>query len=185
MTSATQLTKVELEAGLGEILRSPKNDGVLEMIVRRPNTGDREIMQTAELNLAEGLVGDNWKSRGSSSTPGKSANPDTQITIMNSRVIALLARDRNAWPLAGDQLYVDLDLSFDNLPPGAQIAIGSAILEISDHPHTGCKKFLSRFGADAVQFVNSDTGKQLRLRGLNARIVQPGTISSGDKVRKL
>ncbi|HZV36794.1 MAG TPA: MOSC domain-containing protein, partial [Verrucomicrobiae bacterium] len=135
-----------------------------------------------ELNPNDGLAGDNWKLRGSSE---KAPNPAMQITVMNSRAIALVAGDKSNWPLAGDQLYVDLDLSIDNLPPGAQLAIGAAIIEISPHPHTGCKKFLARFGEDAVQFVNSPQGKQLWLRGLNARIVQPGTIRIGDKVRKL
>lgn len=172
----------ELEAGLAEILRSPKDNGVLELIVRRPQAGEREVLETANLNFTDGLTGDNWKTRG---TVEKPANPACQITIMNSRAIAVIAREKTVWPLAGDQLYVDLDISTDNLPAGARLAIGSVIVEISPHPHTGCKKFLARFGHDAVEFVNSTNGKQLRLRGLNARVVQSGTIQSGDKVRKL
>ncbi|HWF19579.1 MAG TPA: MOSC domain-containing protein [Verrucomicrobiae bacterium] len=165
-----------------KILDSPKNDGVLELIACRPKAGERETLETAELHLAEGVVGDNWKMRGAAD---KTANPDMQVTVMNSRVIALLADDKAHWPLAGDQLYVDFDLSIENLPPGSKVGIGSAILQISPQPHTGCKKFLARFGQDALEFVNSAIGKQLRLRGLNARIVQPGIIRVGDKVRKL
>jgi MOSC domain-containing protein YiiM len=104
---------------------------------------------------------------------------------MNSRVIALLAGDKERWPLAGDQLYVDLDLSVDNLPPGTRLNFGSAVVEVSDRPHTGCKKFAARFGLDALQFVNSPQGKQLRLRGLHARVVQPGVIRVGDIVEVL
>lgn len=182
MSDVKHLALAELEAGLDEILRSPKSEGSLEMIVRRPQTGEREILETAELNLTDGLAGDNWKAR---SSPEKPANPAMQITIMNARVIALLTPDKSRHPLAGDQLYVDFDLSVENLPAGAQLGIGTAILEISPQLHTGCKKFLARFGEDALQFVNSPQGKQLRLRGLNARIVRPGVVRKGDKVRKL
>ena len=174
-------TRVELEAGLDAILKSPKDLGALELIVRRPGTGEREVVGEAVLDLAQGLVGDNWPSRGKSGTP----NLNAQITVMNARAIALVARDKSRWPLAGDQLYIDLDLSEENLPAGTRLAIGSTVIEVSPAPHTGCKKFLERFGQEAVDFVNSPQGRQLRLRGLNARIVEPGTIRVGDIVRKL
>jgi MOSC domain-containing protein YiiM len=172
----------ELEAGLDEIRRSPKDGGLLEMIVRRPRTGEREILEAAELDLKEGLVGDNWKARGSSGTPDGSPHPELQLTLMNSRVIALVAREKARWPLAGDQLFIDLDLSAENLPPGTQLNLGSAVIEITACPHTGCKKFVERFGSEAVKFVNSPGGNQLHLRGLNARIVRPGIIRAGEKV---
>jgi MOSC domain-containing protein YiiM len=108
-----------------------------------------------------------------------------QINIMSARVIALVAMDRERWPLAGDQLFVDLDLSAHNLPPGTRLGIGEAVLEVTPLPHTGCAKFMARFGIDAVKFVNSPEGKELRLRGLNARVVQSGSIRAGDPVRKL
>ena len=155
------------------------------MIVRRPATGEREILHTAELDLEHGLVGDSWKARGSNSTPDKSANRDMQLTLMNSRVIALLAREKDRWPLAGDQLYVDMDLSLEHLPPGTQLGFGSAVLEVTAPPHTGCKKFKERFGQEAMQFVNSPVGLQLRLRGMNARIVRAGVVRVGDKVKKI
>lgn len=181
----THLTQEELESGLEEIRRSPQDGGKLEMIVRRPQTDAREQLQEARLDLQEGLVGDNWRSRGSSRTPDGAAHPGMQLNIMNARTIALVAQTRARWQLAGDQLYVDLDLSVDNLPPGARLGIGSAIVEVTAIPHAGCKKFMGRFGLDALKFVNSPVGKQLRLRGLNARVVQPGIIRLGDTVHRL
>jgi MOSC domain-containing protein YiiM len=172
------LTQVELEAGIASILQSPTNDGRLEMIVRRPDVGLREIVETAELTLLEGLAGDSWKNR---------MHPilDMQINIMNARAIALVARERDRWPLAGDQLYLDMDLSAANLPPGSQLTLGSAIIEITAIPHNGCGKFASRFGMEATRFVNSPLGKDLHLRGLNARVVKPGTIRTGELARKV
>jgi hypothetical protein len=175
----------ELEAGLDEIRRSPKDGGVLELIVRRPLVDAREVLEEGELHLSEGLVGDSWKLRGSSRTPDGSAHPDMQLNVMNARAIALVARERHRWPLAGDQLYVDLDLSDENLPPGTRLSIGSAVIEVTPQPHTGCKKFVSRFGLDAMKFVNSPVGRRLRLRGLNARVVRPGRVRVGDAVKKL
>lgn len=179
------LTTEQLEAGLPEIQAAPKEQGVLAMIVRRPEIDQREVLTEGQLDLAEGLIGDNWKTRGSSKTPDGSAHPDKQLNVMNARSIALLAQQRERWPLAGDQLYVDLDISKENLPTGTQLAIGEAIIEITEPPHNGCDKFMDRYGIDAVRFVNSPTGKQLRLRGFNARVVHPGTIREGDIVRKL
>jgi hypothetical protein len=180
----THATAEELEAGLAEICRSPRNDGTLELIVRRPNIGHREVVHEAALDVAIGLVGDSWKNRGSALTPDGSPHPGMQLNLMNSRVIALLTRDRERWPLAGDQLFVDLDLSADNLPPGTQLAIGSAVIEVTAHPHIGCRKFVARFGVDAAAFVNSPRGRQLRLRGINARVTQAGIIRAGDAVKK-
>jgi len=179
------LTMPELEAGLDNIRNSPKDEGRLELIVRRPRTNEREVLATAALSVVEGLVGDKWIREGSSSTPDGSPNLEMQVNIMNVRVIALVAQQRDRWPLAGDQLYIDLDLSTENLPPGTRLAIGSAVLEITSPPHTGCKKFLSRFGVDAVKFVNSPVGRQLNMRGVNARVIQSGEIRVSDIARKL
>jgi MOSC domain-containing protein YiiM len=104
---------------------------------------------------------------------------------MNARVIALIAQDEDRWPLAGDQLFVDLDLSKTNLPAGTRLALGSAVIEVTAEPHTGCRKFVDRFGLDAMQFVNSEAGRRLQLRGINAKVVQGGTIRVGDLVRKI
>ena len=175
----------ELVAGLDEIRRSPADDGVVELIVRRPAENEREVLAEGELDVAEGLVGDMWRRRGSRSTPDGSANPLAQLTLQNARLAALVAGERERWPLAGDQLYIDLDFSLDNLPPGTRLAVGSAEIEITPHPHTGCAKFSARFGSDALRFVNSPTGRALRLRGVNARVVEGGTVRRGDVVHKL
>ncbi|HEY7786483.1 MAG TPA: hypothetical protein VIB00_17260 [Pyrinomonadaceae bacterium] len=181
----THLTMAELEAGLAEIRRSPKDEGVLDLIVRRPRTDVREVLTVGELDPAEGLIGDNWKTRGSSQTPDGSAHPEMQINVMNSRVIALVAQDKSRWQLAGDQLFLDLDLSVENLPPGTHLEIGSAVIEVSAEPHLGCRKFVSRFGLDAMKFVNSELGRELHLRGINAKVVQGGTIRVGCVAKKI
>jgi len=179
------LTATQLEAGLETIRQSPKDEGILKLIVRRPQEDFREILQTGELDLTEGLVGDTWKTRGSSRTADGSSHPDMQLNIMNSRVAALVAQDENRWQLAGDQLYIDLDLSDENLPPGTRLAIGSAVIEVTSQPHNGCRKFVERFGLDAMKFVNSPVGKQLHLRGINAKVVQAGVIRAGDLAKKI
>jgi hypothetical protein len=175
----------ELQAGLDGIRQSPKDSGTLELIVRRPQSGSREVVQEGQLDLIEGLVGDNWRTRGCALTADGSAHPDMQLNIMNSRVIALVANHFDRWPLAGDQLFVDLDLSAENLPPQTLLRLGSAVIEVTKQPHTGCAKFVERFGLDAVKFVNSDEGKRLHLRGINARVVVPGLIRVGNVVSKV
>ena len=181
----TPLTAEQLQAGLDHIRQSPRDKGVLELIVRRPAIDAREVLAEGWLDTVEGLAGDTWRVRGSSRTPDGSAHPDMQLNIMNARAVALVAQERARWPLAGDQLYVDMDLSDENLPAGTRLALGEAVIEVTAQPHTGCKKFMARFGADAHKFVNSAQGKQLHLRGINARVVQAGTIRVGDSVRKL
>ncbi len=185
MLAVKHLTLDDLEAEVAEIRRSPKDDGILEMIVRRPATDERELLQEAQLDLEQGLVGDNWHTRGSSRTRDRSAHREMQLTIMNVRTIALVAQTRERWQLAGDQLYIDMDLSVENMPPGTRLSIGSAVIEVTSKPHSGCKKFMARFGLDALTFVNSAVGKQLRLRGLNARVIQSGTIRVGNRVQKI
>jgi hypothetical protein len=179
------LTIEELEAGLDEIRRAPRDQGTLQLIVRRPQVNAREVLEEGHLDPVHGLVGDTWETRGSSRSRSGSAHLDTQLNIMNARAIALVAQSTDRWALAGDQLYIDLDLSVANLPPGTRLGLGSAVIEITEEPHTGCGKFASRFGVDAVKFVNSQEGKKLRLRGLNAKVVVPGVIRIGDVAKKL
>ena len=179
------LTMAELEAALDHLRDAPKDEGLVQLIVRRPQTDEREVLEEAELDPAGGLIGDNWSVRGSSKTPDGSAHPEMQINVMNSRVTALVAQEQERWSLAGDQLYIDMDLSKENLPAGSRFSVGSAVLEVSPLLHTGCHKFVARFGADAMKFVNSAVGKELCLRGINAKVVQKGIVRKGDRARKL
>lgn len=175
----------ELDAGLEAIRSSPSHRGTLALIVRRPDRNVREKVAEAQLTLEDGLVGDGWKHRGSSQTPDGSARLDTQITIMNVRAIAQISPDSERWPLAGDQLFVDLDLSTEHLPTGSRLAIGDALLEITAEPHNGCRKFAERFGLDALRWVNAPSTRHLNLRGLHATILRPGTIRVGDTITRL
>jgi hypothetical protein len=182
---ARQLTTEELEQGLDDILASPKDNGALELIVRRPEVDARESLAEGRLDTKQGLVGDNWLSRGSGHMPDGAADPEMQLNIMNARIAALVADEPDRRELAGDQLYLDMDLSDENLPPGTQLEIGDAVIEVTEPPHTGCKKFAERFGKDAVVFVNSGRGKALNFRGINAKVVRSGGIRVGDTARKL
>lgn len=168
----------ELEARLGDILAAPSDNGPVEMIVRRPAENRRETIETGRLDTAEGLAGDDWSKRGES-------HKSTQLTLMSSRVVDAVAGSRDRWPLAGDQLYVDMDLSNGNLPAGTRLGIGDAVVEVSSMPHTGCAKFAGRYGPVALRFVNVGEGRQRRFRGMYAFVVQSGEFRVGDKVRKL
>ena len=178
------LPRERLMAGLGQIRDSPADRGRVVLVVSRPAVNQRELPAEAVLDQASGLAGDNWLARGSKSTEDGSADPERQITVMNARVAELVAGGTERMPLAGDQLYVDLDLSLANLPAGSLLAVGQAVLRISDAPHLGCAKFVERFGAEAMRFVNSRLGRQLRLRGMNARVVVPGIVRPGDLATK-
>ncbi|MEX1092895.1 MAG: MOSC domain-containing protein [Acidimicrobiia bacterium] len=175
----------DLTEGLEYLLHSPVSEGVVEMIAARPGEDQRELLSSGKLDTEIGLVGDSWKARGAGHTADGSADRKAQLTLMNSRVIDLVAEKRDRWALAGDQLYVDLDLSKQNLPPGSRLQIGDAVIEASDTPHTGCKKFASRFGAEALRFVNTGVGRDARFRGVNTFVVQSGEVSVGDSVLKL
>jgi hypothetical protein len=174
-----------LEESLDDIRQAPADGGTLELIVSRPAEDERVVMSEAWLDTTDGLQGDNWKARGSSRTPDGSANPDAQLTLISARVAAAVAGPRERWPLAGDQLFVDLDLSLLNLPPGSRVEIGSAVIEFSAAPHTGCAKFSARYGNEAQVFVNSAVGRELRLRGANCRVVTAGVVRQGDTIRKV
>lgn len=185
ITTLNHLTMEQLEASLDHIRQSPRDNGVVELIVRRPRVDTREVLDEAQLDTKDGLVGDSWMYRGSSKTANGGPHPEMQITIMNSRVVELVAQTKERWPLAGDQLYIDLDLSKSNLPAGSQISIGSAIIEVTAPPHLGCQKFVSRFGMDAMKFVNSSVGRELCMRGVHAKVVKGGLLRAGDIARKI
>ena len=178
-------TAEELTAALDEIRQSPSATGTVELIVRRPAEDERELLDEGMLDLEEGLIGDVWKTRGSRSRPDGSANPDAQLTLMNVRAADVIAVTPERKPLAGDQFFVDLDLSIDNLPPGTKLSLGDAVVEVTAEPHTGCAKFSARFGTEALKFVNKSPGRELRLRGVNARVVTPGAVRVGDAISKL
>ena len=167
-----------LEAGLAHVLASPSDLGTVELVVRRPAEGEREILDEGTVDFP-GLVGDRHTLR-------EDTHPGTEITLMNARVVDLVAGgDRDRWALAGDQLYVDFDLRHENLPPGTRLQVGSATLEVSEMPHTGCAKFTARFGSDATRFINAKPNRELRLRGMNTRVITPGTVRPGDTIQKL
>ena len=169
----------EVEADLSEVRASPSESGSVELIARRPAEDDREVLQRAELDPAVGLRGDCW------SAEEGGDGVDTQLTLMNSRAAALVAGPRSRWAIAGDQLYVDLDLSGANLSPGTRLGLGTAVIEVTAIPHTGCGKFSRRFGVQAQKLVNSAEGRELNLRGINAKVVKGGTVRTGDRIEKL
>ncbi len=177
-------TRDELEAGLDEVVRAPRRTGRVLAIAVRPAVDRRELVEEAMLDVDAGVVGDTWRSRGSSSTPDRSADPRAQVTVMNARFARLIAGEEvDRWALAGDQLYVDLDLSVEQLPAGTRLSIGDAVLEVSEKPHTGCANFSARFGVDALRVVGSPQGSALRLRGMNTRVITGGAVRVGDEIR--
>ncbi|HYH73097.1 MAG TPA: hypothetical protein VD764_07755 [Nocardioides sp.] len=183
----THRTPEELQEFVPQLLAAPRDRGTLELVVRRPGAGEREVLDEGELDLAVGLVGDSWLQRGSSKTADGTAHPEMQLNVMSARMVAFLAGDPSRRALAGDQLYLDLDLSHENLPAGSRLTIGDptvrgAVIEVTEVPHTGCAKFVERFGAEAMRFVNGTVGRPLRLRGLNARVVVAGRVRPGDPV---
>jgi hypothetical protein len=185
--TARHRTPEELQEFLPELLAAPRDVGTLELVVRRPAVGEREVLDEGELDVVVGLVGDTWSQRGSSRSADGGPHPDMQLNVMSARMVGFLAGHPQRRALAGDQLYLDLDLSHDNLPAGSRVTIGDpqvrgAVIEVSEQPHTGCAKFVERFGAEAMAFVNGPVGRPLRLRGLNARVVVPGRVRPGDRV---
>lgn len=176
MDGSKHLGAAALRAGLDHIRQSPKDTSLVELIVCRPSTGDRKVLDEGRLDPAVGLAGDRWVEGDARHSPG------TQVTIMNSRAVALVAQSKHRWPLAGDQLFVDLDLSEANVPPGTRIVVGTAELEVSTEPHLGCRKFVERFGRDAMTLFNSPEGRALHLRGIYARVVKAGTVKVWDAV---
>ena len=182
---ARHRSTAELEAALGHIREAPADGGTIELIVRRPAEDAREVLEEAEISHAQGIAGDTWDQRGSPTSPDGGPHPDAQITIMSSRAAAAVIGPVERWPLAGDQIYADLDISHSTLAAGTQLRLGDAILEVTAKPHRGCAKFAARFGRDALRFVNTGEGQALRMRGVNCRVVQPGTVRAGDTITRL
>jgi MOSC domain-containing protein YiiM len=175
-------TRAELDARLPELRELPTDAGTLELIVVRPSEGERETPPSGEITLEEGLVGDHWEPF---VERDGSLGRKAQLTIASTHLLGLIAEPER-WALAGDNLLVDMGLDAESLPVGSRLAIGDeVVVEISDLPHTGCAKFSARFGSDALKFINSPEGRQLRLRGVNAFVVEPGTVSVGDAVRRV
>jgi MOSC domain-containing protein YiiM len=179
------VTTTELESQLGWLRASPREVGRVELIVRRPAIDKREALAEGELDVELGLVGDNWSIKPSTSSRDGGPNPERQLTLMNSRIARLVSGSHEQMALAGDQLYVDFVLSADNVPSGTRLSIGTAVVELTEPPHLGCDKFVARFGREAMRFVNSPVGRQLRLRGANAKVVASGTVRVGDRVEKV
>lgn len=176
------LTNEEISDSIKHVLDAPKDNGVLELIVRRPAVNKREVIENGVLQIENGLVGDNWLTRGSLRTDNGLGHPEMQLNLMNYRFGLLIAGSRERVPLAGDQLFVDLDLSEDNVPAGTRLSIGEAVIEVTTIPHLGCKKFVERFGIDAMKFANSDFGRKHHLRGINAKVIRSGSIKTGDMI---
>jgi hypothetical protein len=175
----------DLDQHLPNVRLAPRDVGRVELIVQRPRVDERVVVAEGVLDAASGLIGDRWVHHRSSSRPDAPPDPAVQLTLMSTRVLAAIEPDQSRWPLAGDQLYVDFDLSTDHLPVGARVAVGEAEVEVSAQPHTGCSKFSARFGSDALRWINNPTGRSLRMRGVNCRIIRGGTVRVGDMIRKL
>jgi hypothetical protein len=171
-----------VQAGIEDVRAAPADAGRVRLIARRTEVDAREVLPEARLDPDLGLIGDNWSTKPSLATGAP--NPLAQLTLMSSRCAALVAGELERWPLAGDQLYVDLDLSYRNLPPGTRLTVGEATIEVTEEPHRGCGKFAARFGVDALKLVNSDVGRDLNLRGICARVVAAGVVRPGDQIVK-
>jgi hypothetical protein len=184
MSDPIYVTEQQLIAGLPSILESPKDGGTVMLIVARPRSNERRLLSEAEVSPDEGLSGDRWAATTRRRKDG-CLDTKSQLALINARCLELVAGSDERMPLSGDNLIVDLDLSFDNLPPGQRLQLGEAKIEITDRAHLGCHKFRDRFGKDAVGFVNSERGKQLRLRGVYANVIHGGVVRRGDSIRKV
>lgn len=174
---AEYLTSEQIEAELSDVLASSQDRGKLEAIVIRPEQNQREHREAVYLSPEGGVEGDRWST--------SEGDRRAQVSLMNARLLRLIARDEERMSLAGDNLIVDLDLSETNIRAGQKLMIGEALLEVTDLAHTGCDKFAERFGPDAVRYINATERKSLHLRGLYARVLKAGTVRVGDVVQKV
>jgi hypothetical protein len=177
-------TIAQLDGCLDHIIASPSDVGTVELVVARPTTGARIVLESAELRPGVGLLGDNYLERGSSKPDGGPADPLAELNVMSARALeAVAGTDRERWALAGDQLIVEFDLSEANCPAGTRLAVGTAVIEVTTKPHNGCAKFADRYGIDAARWINSR--KDLRLRGLCAIVVAAGEVTPGCSIEQL
>ena len=175
--AAHHLPAEQLREGLRKLPELPRDRGRLALLVRRRADGVRETPERVRLDAEEGLVGDGWSRR----PPRK---PDAQLAVMCRPLAELIA---NGQPLSlfGDNLFVDLDLSAANLPEGARLQVGEAVVEMTPEPHDGCLKFKQRFGQDALRFVQDKATRSENRRGVYWRVVESGEVAVGDPVRVL
>lgn len=179
------LSTEQIEAGLEHVLASPADGAPVAAIVRRPAAGKREELTLCVLTTAGGLIGDHWAQGAWKSLADGSPDPEVQVSLMNSRFIDLIATARSNWAPSGNNFFVDMDLSASNLPIGQRLTLGTAEIEISPVPNTGCKFFIERYGRDACVFVNRGVGREHRLRGVYAKVIKDGCVQLGDELRKL
>jgi MOSC domain-containing protein YiiM len=156
----------------------PRDRGTLRLICVRTAPGQHACPDRVRVSEERGLDGDRWSAR-------PDANRQAQVTLMSVRAAELVAGDFAPVHEAGDNFLVDLDISEEALPTGARLRIGGVVLEISAKPHTGCNKFRDRFGVDALRWVNEEEGRRLRLRGVNACVVQGGEVALHDSIEVL
>ncbi len=175
----------DLDQHTAHVRAAPRDEATVALLVRRPSRDEREVVEAARLDIKEGMVGDDWLPRGNWSKPGTSADIEAQLTLMSTRVLAAIEPDPAGWPIAGDQIYVDMDLSEANLPPGTRLSIGDAEVVVTELPHTGCAKFAARFGHDALRWISTHEGRAMRMRGMYVRVTREGAVRTGDPVRRL
>ena len=184
-TGVRARTRDELQAALPDVLAAPKDGGTVDLIVVRPQKGQRQTPASVRLSLAGGVEGDHWAKGCWLTLDDGSPHPDVQICLMQSRMIRAIAGDIENWAPAGDNLFIDMDLGPANCPPGTRLALGSVEMVVTEEPHNGCQNFIDRYGRDACVFVNTGQGAELRLRGIYTRVTRDGTVSVGDTVRKI
>ena len=167
---------------------SPRDNGVVKLLVIRPETHVRTLPNAVVVSVEQGVVGDKWEAECTIKLENGKSNPDLQIAIINTKVIKEIAQsdfDMDRLALAGDNIYADLNLCEENMPVGQQIQIGNTLLEVTPFPHFGCKKFSERYSVEDLKVVNSTAGKPQHLRGIYVKVIKNGSISIGESIKKI
>lgn len=169
--ASRHLGRAALEAGIAA-LRAPADRGTVDLLVARGPAGERRLAPEAWLTIGGGMPGDRWVSQ-------TKYGPDYQLATTRSDLARLFA---NGQPLElhGDNLYLTLDLSRDNLPEGTLIRAGEALLVVTAAAHDGCKKWVQRFGLGPMQLNLDPAYRAQRLRGLYLRVLEEGRVRVGD-----